>query len=150
MSWFSILPAHLTIVETWIIRFFVGPPQIYCALSDFSLQLLLATITIGPWVLALVYDMILYLFRAVAYEIPYYGGRAQGKRRPQAPTLTERPNGRRRTFSITGSSPNGNASDENGERRRRSFDSVERDEIDNITEEGEKNLKNRLPRRATD
>lgn len=23
MSWFSILPAHLTVVETWIIRFFV-------------------------------------------------------------------------------------------------------------------------------
>lgn len=26
MSWFSILPANLTVIETWIIRFFVSPP----------------------------------------------------------------------------------------------------------------------------
>lgn len=25
MSWFSILPANLTVIETWIVRFFVSP-----------------------------------------------------------------------------------------------------------------------------
>ncbi len=79
--------------------------------------------------------MVLYLFRAVAYEIPHYGGRAQGRRRPQAPTLTERPNGRKRTFSITGPSPNRSAGDEKEAKKRRSFDS-DREDMDDITEEG--------------
>lgn len=31
MPWFSLLPAHLTIVETWIIRFFVSSPLYFYA-----------------------------------------------------------------------------------------------------------------------
>lgn len=38
----------------------------------------------------------------VAYEIPVVGGRVQGRRRPRAPSLTERPSGRRRAFSLRG------------------------------------------------
>ncbi|KAL2046357.1 hypothetical protein N7G274_001804 [Stereocaulon virgatum] len=122
MPWFSILPSYLTIVETWIIRFF----------------LLLAIIIIGPWVAFLIYDIILYTVRALAYEIPYYGGRARGRRRPRAPSLVERPNGRKRTFSISGGSGNGSASDDKAKmvKRREVMDGVESsgDEVD-VTEE---------------
>lgn len=68
-------------------------------LTYFS-QLLLGVITIGPWLLFIVYDLVLYIFRAITYELPYFGGRARGRQRPRAPSLTERPSGRARTFSI--------------------------------------------------
>jgi hypothetical protein len=55
---------------------------------------------IGPWAILVIYDLILYVFRAVTYEIPVIGGRARGKARPRAPSLTERPNGHRRNFSL--------------------------------------------------
>lgn len=55
---------------------------------------------IGPWAALVVYDLILYVFRAITYEIPVVGGRARGKARPRAPSLTERPNGHRRQFSL--------------------------------------------------
>lgn len=56
---------------------------------------------IGPWALLIVYDMILYLFRTATYEIPYIGGRARNRPRPRAPSLSERPGGMPRTFSLT-------------------------------------------------
>ena len=96
----------------------------------------MGVITIGPWALALIYDMILYLFRAVAYEIPFYGGRAQGRQRPQAPTLKERPNGRKRTFSLSGLPVNGTVGGRK-ENKRRSLDSIEWDETEDITEDGQ-------------
>ncbi|KAL8862057.1 MAG: hypothetical protein Q9178_001512 [Gyalolechia marmorata] len=86
MSWISILPTHLTVVETWLIRFF----------------LLLGLLTIGPWALLIVYDLLLWIFRSIFYIIPFVGGRARGKKRPRAPSLSERPSGRARTFSIGG------------------------------------------------
>ncbi|CAO1601695.1 hypothetical protein XANCAGTX0491_005338 [Xanthoria calcicola] len=86
MSWISILPAQLTVVETWLIRFF----------------LLLGILTIGPWALLLIYDLLLWIFRSIFYIIPFVGGRARGKKRPRAPSLSERPSGRVRTFSIGG------------------------------------------------
>ena len=49
--------------------------------------------------------MILYLIRALLYEIPVVGGRAQGRQRPGKPTLENRPDGRKRTFSFA-ASPN--------------------------------------------
>ena len=104
--------------------------------ADTSPQLLLGFVTIGPWLLALVYDMALYIVRAVAYEIPYYGGRAQGKGKPQAPTLKERPNGRKRAFSMTGSIANGSTNDGKENFKRRSLDLSEGDEPDDLTEEG--------------
>lgn len=113
MSWFSILPAHLTIIETWIIRFFVGshlphsPSQLHSkrasrlTQSQSSLpQVLLGILTIGPWLVVIVYDLVLYIVRAAAYEIPFFGGRARGRQKPRAPTLAERPSGRARNFSI--------------------------------------------------
>lgn len=76
--------------------------------------------------------MILYIVRAIAYEIPYYGGRARGRGRPQAPQLTERPGGWKRALSISGTTGNGNEEKE-GAKKRISLDS---DEADDLTEEG--------------
>ena len=142
MSWLSILPAHLTTVETWIVRFFVSLPSLLPVdprTDKLITQLFLGTITIFPWILALLYDMVLYLFRTAAYEIPYYGGRAQGERKPQPPTLTERPNGRPRTFSITGIA--GHAGEGNEDGKRRSFDSSDGEGTNDLTEEGEISLR---------
>ncbi len=58
-------------------------------------------ITIGPWLLLIVYDTILYIFRTATYEIPYVGGRARNRPRPRAPSLTDRPSGKKRTISIS-------------------------------------------------
>ncbi|PSS14936.1 hypothetical protein M430DRAFT_35767 [Amorphotheca resinae ATCC 22711] len=85
MSWFSILPPSISFIETWAIRIF----------------LLLGALSIGPWLLLIVYDAILYIFRTATYDIPYIGGRARNRPRPRAPSLSERPNGRARTFSLT-------------------------------------------------
>ena len=63
-------------------------------------QLLLGMIIIGPWVAMVVYDLVLYLVRIITYEIPFVGGRARGRQRPRAPSLTERPSGRARTFKL--------------------------------------------------
>jgi hypothetical protein len=57
-------------------------------------------VTIGPWAALLLYDLVLYLFRTLTYEVPVVGGRARGKARPRAPSLTERPTGLRRRFSL--------------------------------------------------
>jgi len=45
---------------------------------------------IGPWIIALAYDIVLYLWRSITYEIPVVGGRARGRRPPRPPSLTER------------------------------------------------------------
>lgn len=66
----------------------------------FEQQFLLFLITIGPWLIFLAYDILLYLFRTVTYEIPYIGGRARGKERPRAPSLRERPSGDPRVIGI--------------------------------------------------
>ncbi len=144
MSWFSILPAHLTVVETWIIRFFVSPvteplishttptKQLHRRqqhrhrqrhwLISFNLhprQLLLGILTIGPWLILIVYDLVLYIARAATYEIPYFGGRARGRQKPRAPTLAERPSGRARTFSIGTAVISGSEGEEKVPLRRR-------------------------------
>lgn len=64
-------------------------------------QLLLGALTIGPWFLLIVYDAVLYIFRTATYDFPYIGGRARNRPRPRAPSLSERPSGRARTFSLT-------------------------------------------------
>ncbi|KAF2660494.1 hypothetical protein K491DRAFT_588926 [Lophiostoma macrostomum CBS 122681] len=84
MGLLSILPANLSFIETWITRLF----------------LLLALLTFGPWAVLLIYDLLLYIVRSVTYNIPFVGGRARGKMRPRAPSLTERPSGHRRRFSL--------------------------------------------------
>jgi hypothetical protein len=65
---------------------------------------------IGPWAALLMYDVFLYIWRALAYEIPVIGGRARGKSRPRAPSLIARPNGHRRSFSIGRPSSHGGSS----------------------------------------
>lgn len=64
-------------------------------------QLFLGALAIGPWLLLIVYDAVFYIFRTATYEIPYVGGRARNRPRPRAPSLSERPSGRPRTFSLT-------------------------------------------------
>ncbi|KAI5204860.1 hypothetical protein E4T39_03341 [Aureobasidium subglaciale] len=80
MGWYSLLPTHLSDIEGWISSIFM----------------LLGIVTIGPWALLLVYDLLFYVYRSCAYHTPLFGGKAQGKRRPRAPSLTERPNGEKR------------------------------------------------------
>ena len=63
----------------------------------------LGIIVIGPWALLLIYDAVLYIFRTATYDIPYIGGRARNRPRPRAPSLSERPSGSARTFSLTAS-----------------------------------------------
>jgi len=85
MSWFSILPPSISFIETWAIRIF----------------LMLGILAIGPWFLLIIYDMILYVFRTATYEVPVIGGRARNRPRPRAPSLSERPSGKPRSFSLT-------------------------------------------------
>ncbi|KAH7342434.1 hypothetical protein BKA65DRAFT_504090 [Rhexocercosporidium sp. MPI-PUGE-AT-0058] len=85
MSWFSILPPSISFIETWAIRIF----------------LMLGILAIGPWFLLIIYDMALYVFRTATYNIPYIGGRARNRPRPRAPSLSERPSGKPRSFSLT-------------------------------------------------
>ncbi|KAK8160719.1 hypothetical protein IWX90DRAFT_275812 [Phyllosticta citrichinensis] len=89
MVWLSILPEQLSAFEAWVARFFI----------------FLSAITIGPWAFLIVYDLILYLVRTILYELPAIGGRARGKRRPRAPSLTERPSGNKRHFNFVRPSP---------------------------------------------
>jgi hypothetical protein len=63
-------------------------------------QLFLGLVMIGPWAALLIYDLVLYIVRTITYPIPIIGGRARGRSRPRAPSLTERPTGRRRRFSL--------------------------------------------------
>ena len=48
----------------------------------------------------LAYDLLLYVWRTITYEIPIIGGRARGKERPRAPSLKERPGGDSRVIGI--------------------------------------------------
>jgi len=57
---------------------------------------------VGPWLLLLVYDISFYAWRSVMHELPGFGGRARGEDRPRAPSLTERPSGTKRRFSLAG------------------------------------------------
>ncbi|MCJ1386644.1 hypothetical protein MMC17_009770 [Xylographa soralifera] len=105
MSWFSILPNSLIVLETWIVRLFI----------------LLGVLTIGPWAILIIYDLVLYIVRAATYEIPYIGGRARGRQRPRAPSLAERPSGRPRTFSLSGTIGSGGENEEHeGFKQRKS------------------------------
>ncbi|KAF2487754.1 hypothetical protein BDY17DRAFT_320271 [Neohortaea acidophila] len=84
MGTFSILPESLSFIETWLARIFF----------------VLALLTLGPWLILLAYDLLLYIWRSVTYEIPYFGGRARGKRRPRVPSLTDRSRGHVRNISL--------------------------------------------------
>lgn len=56
----------------------------------------------SPWLLAILYDFLFWICRSIWHEIPVVGGRAQGYRRPRAPSLADV--GRRRSFAemVTG------------------------------------------------
>lgn len=56
---------------------------------------------VGPWLLLVVYDFFVYIFRIVTYEIPFIGGRARNRPRPRAPSLSERPSGQPREFRMS-------------------------------------------------
>ncbi|KAJ9193757.1 hypothetical protein DTO166G4_4642 [Paecilomyces variotii] len=86
MAWYSILPPYLTTFETWVVRIFF----------------VLGLLTIGPWAFLIVFDFLLYIWRLATYKIPVIGGRARGREKPRAPSLSERPSGHRRAFSLRG------------------------------------------------
>lgn len=44
----------------------------------------------SPWLLAILYDFVLWICRLVWYALPVYGGRAQGEQRPRAPSINDR------------------------------------------------------------
>jgi hypothetical protein len=77
----------------------------------------------SPWLLAILIDVVLYIFRQVWYWVPIWGGRAQGRSRPRAPSLKAR----KRNLSLAGIM--GNASPERvqdeGFRRRHERNSSE-------------------------
>ncbi|KAH0399562.1 hypothetical protein KCU89_g6082, partial [Aureobasidium melanogenum] len=54
MGWYSLLPTHLSDIEGWISSIF----------------LLLGVVTMGPWALLLIYDILFYVYRSCAYHIP--------------------------------------------------------------------------------
>ncbi|EPE32376.1 hypothetical protein GLAREA_07509 [Glarea lozoyensis ATCC 20868] len=89
------MPESLRFIEIWAVRIFV----------------LLGFIAIGPWLLLIIYDALLYVFRTATYEIPYIGGRARNRPRPRAPSLSERPNGIARRLTLPGVSAAGEAAD---------------------------------------
>lgn len=65
-------------------------------------QFLLGLITIVPWAALILFDVALYLYRMILWELPWIGGRARGEQRPRAPSLNERPDGQRRAFGLRG------------------------------------------------
>ena len=97
MSWYSILPGYLTVYETWAIRIFVSfLTSSLLLLSSTSspvltvplrLQLILGILNLSPWLIAIIFDIMLYIFRTIYHIIPVYGGRARGETRPRAPTV---------------------------------------------------------------
>jgi hypothetical protein len=102
MGLLSLLPDEYASVETWLKRIFVrlcSTQHPHIGLLT-ALQFFFGLVMIGPWVFLVIYDLVLYIFRSIAYEVPVVGGRARGKARPRAPSLTERPSGHRRNFSL--------------------------------------------------
>ncbi|GAB1194595.1 hypothetical protein BDV32DRAFT_152056 [Aspergillus pseudonomiae] len=97
MAWYSLFPADLIYVENWIARLF----------------LVLGLITIAPWATLIFFDVALYIWRMLTYELPVIGGRARGRQRPRAPSLNERPNGQRRAFVLASYEAPGTEKEEN-------------------------------------
>ncbi|KIX03012.1 uncharacterized protein Z518_06562 [Rhinocladiella mackenziei CBS 650.93] len=44
----------------------------------------------APWILAILYDILYYICRRIWHEVPIWGGRARGERRPRAPSFRDR------------------------------------------------------------
>lgn len=63
-------------------------------------QFILGVMVIAPWLAFLIYDAVLFIIRTITHEIPFVGGRARNLPRPRAPSLSERPSGHKRKFSI--------------------------------------------------
>jgi hypothetical protein len=95
MSWFS----SITTLTSWVTTIFVWRFLISNLLLSYlcSSQFYLALLIITPWLLALAYDLLLYTWRSLTYDIPVIGGRARGVNPPRAPTLTARTDGATRT-----------------------------------------------------
>ncbi|KAB8202883.1 hypothetical protein BDV34DRAFT_200235 [Aspergillus parasiticus] len=127
MAWYSLFPADLIYVENWIARLFVCLPCCAvvpmpfgtCALIVFLSQLVLGLITIAPWATLIIFDLALYVWRMLTYELPMIGGRARGRQRPRAPSLNERPNGQRRAFVLASYEATGAEKEENNGLKRR-------------------------------
>lgn len=62
----------------------------------------------------LVYDLLLYIWRSITYEVPYIGGRARGKDRPRAPSLRDRNGSHERKTQDMGSATPSSGEDDVG------------------------------------
>ncbi|KAJ9610491.1 hypothetical protein H2200_005268 [Cladophialophora chaetospira] len=120
MAWYSILPSHLTTYETWIIRAF----------------LILATINMTPWILAILYDLLYYVCRRVWHEIPFIGGRAQGAQRPRAPSFRDRARRMSLRDLVTGGEGSGGSTGRRGQEKAHRRD-LSRESIEEETEDDE-------------
>lgn len=122
MAWYSILPPQLEFIERWVIRICVRPAHSHAVAPTKANpipQLGLAIINISPWIIAIVYDIILYIARRLWHEVPVWGGRAHGDARPRAPSLRDRPRRLSLAELIRGTSPSGNNSDDPRDEVRR-------------------------------
>ncbi|KAE8152699.1 hypothetical protein BDV25DRAFT_150620, partial [Aspergillus avenaceus] len=54
MAWYSVLPAEFTYVESWLARVFI----------------ILGLLTIAPWALLIIFDILFYLWRVLIAKIP--------------------------------------------------------------------------------
>jgi len=103
MGYLSLLPDHLSTFETWLARIFVWLSNLHTLQGCADLiQLLLGAVTMGPWILVLIYDIILYAWRTITYGL---GMSVHGGQWPQAPSLTKRPSGHRKRFSLAALDP---------------------------------------------
>jgi hypothetical protein len=68
MSWPSILPASVAVVEAWLVRLFVRPRS--SARLALTRQLLLGILVIAPAALVLAYDVVLFACRVVGHALP--------------------------------------------------------------------------------
>jgi hypothetical protein len=53
--------------------------------ADVSFQLFLGALSIGPWLLLVIYNVLLYFVRVTLYDMPVIGGEARNRPRPRAP-----------------------------------------------------------------
>ena len=101
-------------------------------------QLLLAVVNISPWIIAITYDLVLYIARRVWHEVPVWGGRARGEIRPRAPSMRN-PTRRLSIAEMIGSSSSSRPirEDQNDELRRRYQQHQKTRSVESISEEQE-------------
>ena len=92
-------------------------------------QLFLAILNMSPWLIAILYDLVLWLTRCIWYEIPVYGGRAQGNARPRAPSLKAKERRMSLAGIITAGQSTTQSQESGAQLRRRDHDGKESNNV---------------------